>query len=191
MKKVRLGPQTLLYPMPAVLVGALVDAKPNFMTAAWCGIVSSTPPTIAVGVRPERYTFKGISAQGTFSVNIASARMIEKVDYCGIYSGHKVDKSQIFNVEYGKLITAPLIQECPVNLECRVIHTLDLGSHTLFIGEIIETYIDADCLIDEKADPVKIDPLIYATAVGQYRRLGETVGKAWDVGKKRKAGGKV
>jgi flavin reductase (DIM6/NTAB) family NADH-FMN oxidoreductase RutF len=102
MKKVKLGPQTLLYPMPAVLVGALVNGKSNFMTAAWCGIVASTPPSISVGLRPERYTLKGISNQGTFSINIPSASIVEKVDYCGIYSGHKVDKSQIFNVEYGK-----------------------------------------------------------------------------------------
>jgi flavin reductase (DIM6/NTAB) family NADH-FMN oxidoreductase RutF len=189
MKKVKLGPQTLLYPMPAVLVGALVNEKPNFMTAAWCGIVASTPPAISVGVRPERYTFKGISAQRTFSINIPCAGIVEKVDYCGIYSGHKVDKSQIFSVAYGKLKTAPLIQECPVNLECRVIHSLDLGSHVLFIGEIIETYINADCLIDGKADPAKIDPLIYTTAVSQYRRLGEIVGQAWRAGKKKKAGG--
>jgi flavin reductase (DIM6/NTAB) family NADH-FMN oxidoreductase RutF len=186
MNKVKLGPQTLLYPMPAVLVGALVNEKPNFMTAAWCGIVASTPPAISVGVRPERYTLKGITAQRTFSINIPSAGIVEEVDYCGIYSGHKVDKSQIFSVAYGKLKTAPLIQECPVNLECRVIHSLELGSHVLFIGEITETYIDADCLTDEKADPAKIDPLIYTTAAGQYRRLGEIVGQAWHVGKKKK-----
>jgi flavin reductase (DIM6/NTAB) family NADH-FMN oxidoreductase RutF len=184
MKKA-IGPQTLLYPMPAVLVGALVDGKPNFMTAAWCGIVASTPPSISAAVRPERYTFKGISDHGTFSINIPSVSSVEKVDYCGIYSGHKVDKSQIFSVAYGQLNTAPLIQECPVNLECRVIHSLDLGSHVLFIGEIIETHIDSDCLTDEKADPAKIDPLIYTTDVRQYRRLGEIVGKAWSVGKKK------
>jgi flavin reductase (DIM6/NTAB) family NADH-FMN oxidoreductase RutF len=175
--------------MPAVLVGALVDGKPNFMTAAWCGIVASTPPAISVAVRPERYTIKGISDHATFSINIPSASIVEKVDFCGIYSGHKVDKSQIFNVACGRLNTAPLIQECPVNLECRVIHSLDLGSHVLFIGEIIETYIDADCLTDEQPDPAKIDPLIYTTAAQQYQRLGDIVGKAWRVGKKIKAGG--
>ena len=107
------------------------------------------------------------------------------MDYCGIYSGHKVDKSQIFKVTYGKLNTAPLIQECPVNLECKVIHSVDLGSHVLFIGEIMETYIDADCMTAEKADPAKIDPIIYTTGVKQYQRLGDVVGKAWDIGKKK------
>ena len=184
MKKVKLGPQILLYPMPAVLVGAQVNGKPNFMTAAWCGIVASTPPAISVAVRPARFTLKGIKANSTFSINVPSAALVEKVDFCGIYSGHKTDKSQVFKVSYGKLDTAPLIQECPVNLECRVIHTLNLGSHILFIGEIAETHVNEDCLTDGQADPAKIDPLIYTTGVQHYQRLGEIVGKAWEVGKK-------
>ena len=184
MKKA-IGPQTLLYPMPAVLVGALVDGKPNFMTAAWCGIAASKPPAISVGLQSVRFTLEGIKANNTFSINIPSADLVEKVDFCGIYSGRKTDKSQIFKVDYGKLDTAPLIQECPVNLECRVIHSLDLGSHTLFIGEIIETYVNEDCWDGEKADPAKIDPVIYTTGVAQYQRLGEVVGQAWKVGKKK------
>jgi flavin reductase (DIM6/NTAB) family NADH-FMN oxidoreductase RutF len=111
--------------------------------------------------------------------------MAEKVDYCGIYSGHKIDKSQIFQVDYGKLNTAPLIQECPLNLECNVIHSLELGSHVLFIGEIMETYINADCLTDGEVDPAKIDPLIYTTGARQYQRLGDIVGRAWEIGKKK------
>ena len=170
MKKA-IGPQTLLYPMPAVLVGTLVNEKPTFMTAAWCGIAASKPPAISVALQSVRFTLKGISANNTFSINIPSADLVEKVDFCGIY--------------YGKLNTAPLIEECPVNLECQVIHSLDLGSHTLFIGEITETYVNDDCLTDEKADPTKIDPLIYTTGVMQYQRLGEVVGQAWKVGKKK------
>jgi flavin reductase (DIM6/NTAB) family NADH-FMN oxidoreductase RutF len=184
MKKA-IGPQTLLYPMPAVLVGAQVNGKPNFMTAAWCGIAAATPPAISVAIRPERFTFEGISANNTFSINIPSAGMAEKVDYCGIYSGRKVDKTQMFQVAYGKLDTAPLIQECPLNLECNVIHSVDIGSHVLFIGKIMETYIDADCMTDEKADPAKIDPLMYITGARQYQRLGDVVGRAWDIGKKK------
>jgi len=187
MKKA-IGPQTLLYPMPAVLVGALVNGKPNFMTAAWCGIAASKPPAISVGLQSVRFTLEGIKANNTFSINIPSADLVEKVDYCGIYSGHKVDKSQIFKVDFGKLKTAPLIQECPVNLECQVIHALELGSHILFVGEITETYIKEECLTDEKADPSKIDPLIYTTGVMQYQRLGEVVGRAWKLGKRKDAG---
>jgi flavin reductase (DIM6/NTAB) family NADH-FMN oxidoreductase RutF len=185
MKKINLGPQTLLYPMPAVLVGALVNGKPNFMTAAWCGIAASKPPAISVSLQPVRFTLEGIKANNTFSINIPSADLVERVDFCGIYSGHKTDKSQIFMVDYGKLETAPLIQECPVNLECRVIHSLELGSHVLFVGEICETYVNENCLTDEKTDPTKIDPLIYTRDTKQYQRLGEVVGQAWKVGKKK------
>ena len=184
MKKVKMGAQTLLYPMPAVLVGAMVKARPNFMTAAWCGIAASTPPAISVALRRARYTFKGVEATGTFSINVPSADQARIVDHCGIYSGHRQDKSEIFQVEYGVLKTAPLIAECPVKHECHVIHSLDLNSHVLYVGEIMETYMNADCLSDGKPDPVKIDPLIYSTGTQQYHRLGEVVGRAFSIGKK-------
>ena len=90
MKKA-IGPQTLLYPMPAVLVGAQVNGKANFMTAAWCGIAASKPPAISVALQPARFTLKGISANSTLSINVPSADLVEKVVYCGIYSGHKID----------------------------------------------------------------------------------------------------
>ncbi len=169
--------------MPAVLVGAMVDEKPNFMTAAWCGIAASKPPAVSVGLQKIRHTLKGIKENATFSINVPSASLAKLVDYCGIYSGNKKDKSALFDVFYGALETAPLIRECPVNLECRVIHTLDLKSHELLIGEILETYVSEDCVTGEKPDPAKIDPLIYTPAVMQYQRLGEIVGKAFHMGK--------
>ncbi len=184
MKKVKMGAQTLLYPMPAVLVGAMVKARPNFMTAAWCGIAASTPPAISVALRRARYTFEGVEATGTFSINVPSADQARIVDHCGIYSGHRQDKSEIFQVEYGVLKTAPLIAECPVKHECKVIHSVDLNSHVLFVGEIVETYLNSDCLSDGKPDTSKIDPLIYSTGTQQYHRLGEAVGKAFSIGKK-------
>jgi flavin reductase (DIM6/NTAB) family NADH-FMN oxidoreductase RutF len=181
MAKVKRGPEPLLYPMPAVLVGARVGEKPNFMTAAWCGIAASNPPAVTVAIRKERYTSKGIEQEGTFSINVPSVSLARKTDYCGIHSGRKRDKSELFDIFYGDLKTAPLIRECPVNLECRVIHALDLGSHVLFVGQIMETYVNEDCLSDEKPDPVKIDPLTYTTSQ-EYRRLGEVVGRAFHMG---------
>ncbi len=183
MEKVKLGPETLLYPMPAVLVGAEVDEKSNFMTAAWCGIASSSPPAVSVAIRKERYTLKGIEQHGTFSINVPSVSLARETDFCGIRSGKKKDKSELFDVFYGDLKTAPLIRECPVNLECKVIHSLDLGSHVLFVGEIVETYVSEDCLIDGKPDAVKIDPLTYTTVSQEYRRLGGVVGRAFHMGK--------
>ena len=183
MDKQKLGPQTLLFPMPAVLVGALVDGKPNFMTAAWCGIAASSPPAISVGLQKIRHTLAGVKAQATFSINVPCTSLAAKVDYCGIYSGKKRDKSKIFEIFYGVLKTAPLVQECPVNLECRLIHSLDLQSHELLIGEIVETHVSGDCMTAKKPDPAKIDPILYTPGSMHYQRLGEIIGKAFDMGK--------
>ena len=183
MEKIRLGPQTFLYPMPAVLVGAAVNGNPNFMTAAWCAIAAEKPPAVSLAIRKERYTLKGVREHGSFSVNVASSSLVKKVDYCGIYSGKNRDKSQIFTTFYGELKTAPLIEECPVNLECKTLHCLDLGSHTLVVGEIIETFITEGCLVDGKGDPETIDPLVYITGTSKYHRLGEEIAPAFQTGK--------
>ena len=183
MKKIKLGPQTLLFPMPAVLVGSRIDGTANFMTAAWCGIASHQPPALSVAIRESRFTINGIEENKNFSINVPSADLVKKVDFCGIYSGNRKDKSKIFQVYYGVLKTAPLIEECPVNLECKVMHSLHLGSHKLIIGEIIETYINDNCLTDGKADAEKIDHLVYSTDKAQYQRLGEVIGRAFHIGK--------
>jgi flavin reductase (DIM6/NTAB) family NADH-FMN oxidoreductase RutF len=185
MKKIKFGPKTLLYPMPAVLVGAKVSEIPNFMTAAWCGIASHKPPAISVALQRKRYTLQGIKEQKTFSINVPSVDLVKKVDYCGLYSGEKKDKSQIFKIFYGTLESAPLILECPVNIECKVISYLDIGSHTLVVGEIVETYINENCITDEKADPKKINPLVYASGTEKYHRLGEEIASAFKIGKEK------
>lgn len=185
MSKKRLGPQTLLYPMPAVLVGAVVEGKANFMTAAWCSIACLKPPAISVAVNTARHTLKGIKENGAFSINVPSADLVKDVDYCGIYSGAKRDKSSIFKVYFGELQTVPLIEECPVNLECKLIQSLDIGSHTLIVGEILETHVTESCLTDGKADPEKINPLVFSPAVQKYHRLGPVIAQAFKVGKDR------
>lgn len=187
MKKITLGPQTLVCPMPAFLIGADVGEKPNFMTAAWCGIAASTPPMITVALQHHRYTLKGIRENGTFSVNVPSANLAKETDYCGMVSGTtKVDKAKEcgFNVFYGKLKSAPLLEQCPVNLECKVVHTLALGSHTLFVGQIEEVHISESCMSEGGPDLAKVDPLIFITGVKKaYFRIGEKVASAFEVGK--------
>jgi flavin reductase (DIM6/NTAB) family NADH-FMN oxidoreductase RutF len=183
MKKVKQGPRTLLFPMPSVLAGALVEGKPNFMTVAWCSIASHQPPTVAMAIHKGRHTLKGIDAHHCFSVNIPSSRMVRLVDYCGIYSGKDRDKSNLFSVSFGDNPEVPLIDECPVNLECRLLHTLDLGSHTLVVAQITQSHVREDCLSGRKVDPLKVDPLIYATSSETYHRLGEVVGEAFASGK--------
>ena len=183
MEKIKLGPEPLILPMPALVVGANVNEKPNFMILSWCGIAGYKPPAITVAMNRARHTLKGIRENGTFSVNVPSCRMIKKADYCGIYSGRKRDKSQIFKIFYGELKTAPLIEECPINLECKALHYLDMRSHILIVGEIIEIYVSEGCLTDGKVDAEKIDPPIYIRTTMKYHRLGEVLASAFRVGK--------
>ena len=186
MGKVALGPQTLIYPMPAMLVGANVNGTPNFMAVAWGGIACSDPPMISVAIRHARHTLKGIKQNQVFSVNIPSVEQVRETDYCGMVSGSKADKVRAcrFEVFYGKLGNAPLIMQCPVNLECKVVQVLNLGSHSLVIGRVEETYVSEDCLREGRPDVDKIKPLTYVTSpAARYQGLGEVVGKAWSVGK--------
>ena len=193
MNKSRLAPEALLFPTPSVLVGAMVDGRANFMTAAWCGIASSKPPAISVAIRGERHTLKGILSRREFSINVPSANMVEQVDFCGIYSGRKEDKSKIFDLFFGDLKHAPLVVPCPVNLGCRLRHTLDLGAHILVVGEVTQTHVNENCLTHDqthtpKPDASKIDPLIFSPGTGNYQRLGEIVGQAFSIGKKTQGG---
>ena len=186
MGKTLLGPKALIYPMPALLIGANVDDKPNFMTAAWCGIVNGSPPMISVAIRPQRHTHKGIRQNLSFSANISSVDLVKETDYCGVTSGSKVDKVEAcqFSVFYGKLGSAPLIEQCPINLECTVVHILELGSHSLFVGRVEETYVSENCLTEGKPDVNKLKPLICSTSPArQYHAFGEAIAEAWSVGK--------
>ncbi len=186
MKKVQLGPQTLVYPMPAFLVGAEVNGKANFMTAAWSGIVNSNPPMLGVSLQHHRYTYKGIKEHGVFSINVPSAALVKETDYCGLVSGAKEDKTADcgFKIFRGKLEKAPLIEQCPLNLECRVVHILNLGSHALIVGEIVEVHASEDCLTDGLPDVKKIDPIVYTGGGSKaYYRLGaEMLAPAFNVG---------
>jgi len=175
--------------MPALLVGANIDGKPNFMTVAWASMANVEPPMMSVSIRHIRHTLKGIKQNMTFSANIPSTDMVVETDYCGIISGANADKTKDcqFNVFYGKLETAPLIEQCPLNLECRVEHILDLGSNSLVIGRIEETHVSDDCLTDGKPDANKIKPIAFViSSMLQYQALGEVVGKAFSVGKELK-----
>jgi len=186
MKKVAMGAQTMIYPMPVTLVGAQVDDKPNFMTLAWCGIANAEPPMISLAVRHDRYTLRGIRGKLVFSVNIPSQDLVRETDYCGTTSGSKTNKAEVcqFKIFYGRLGTAPLIEQCPINLECKVMNILDLGSHSLVIGRIEETYVSENCLTNGKPDVNKIRPFAYIrTPAQQYQALGEVIAKAYSVGK--------
>lgn len=186
MGKILMGPQTWLYPMPTLLVGVNVDGKANFMAVAWGGIANGEPPMVSVAIRHSRYSLKGIRQNMTFSVNVPPCDMVREADYCGLKSGAKFDKAEVcgFKVFYGKLESAPLIEQCPINLECKVVHILNLGSHALVIGRIEETHASESCLTDGKPDVAKIRPFIYTpTPTSCYQAFGEVVAQAFSIGK--------
>lgn len=186
MAKTKLGTHPRLYPMPALLIGAVVDQKPDFMTAAWAGVACGEPPMVSVAIRSTRHTLKGIRQNGVFSINVPSTEMVREVDYCGIISGEGTDKAADcgFKIFYGASSLVPLIEQCPVNLECRLEHQMVLGSHVLVIGRILETHVSDDCLTDGKPDVQKIKPFSFTPGPGpQYYGFGEVVGEAFQSGK--------
>jgi len=182
--KEKLGSGAFLYPMPTVLVGAMVNGKANFMTCSFCGVVQHVPALIAVSLGKKHHTNIGIRETGVFSVNIPDASMAEITDYCGIFSGGKVGKEALFTVFYGGLKSAPMIEECPVNMECKVVDKLDLGhSNEIFVGEVAEAYAAPSCMKEGKPDIAKVNPMIFSMHDNTYWKVGAYIGKAWKMGR--------
>jgi len=182
MEKITLGPMPYMSVMPTLLVGVNVKGKPNYMTAAWATVACMAPPMVCVAINKVRHTVKGIEENKTFSLNIPSAKLAVETDHCGLVSGAHEDKSDVFKSYYGKLKTAPLAGECPVNIECKLFKSVDCGSHLLYIGEIVEIHANKSCLTDGKLDVAKVDPIVYAQST--YWTFGEEIEKAFSAGKK-------
>jgi len=183
MKKIQIKNNIPLYPMPTMLVGAMIDNKPNFLTVAWFSLVNFKPPLIAIVLNKDHYTNTGIRQQNTFSVNIPSADMVDRVDYCSIASGFDSDKSTLFTVFFGDLKTAPMISECPITAECTLNQTILLPTHEVFIGEITGTYSEEKYLTHGLPDITKTNPILFTLFNNYYWKLGEKFAKAMHVGK--------
>lgn len=186
MKKSKIASKIPIMPMTTTLVGANVDGKPNFLTVVWCCIVNFKPPLIAIVLHKKHYTNRGIQENRTFSVNIPSIDMVSLTDYCSLVSGREADKSTIFTTFYGILKTAPMIAECPICLECKLVETVGFATHEIFIGEIIETYTEKKYLTNDLPDIKKINPILYSMYDNNYWKLGESIGQAFHLGKKFK-----
>ena len=190
MAKVALPPERYMYPRPALLVGANVDDKPNFMTVGAGGVANGQPPMLGFPLRHRHHTLRGIRQNMTFSVNTPSLDQIKETDYCGIISGRDADKVDVcgFKIFYGTLKSAPMIEQCPLNHECRVLHILNLGSHAFVIGQVEGTYISEDCVSDGKPDTEMIRPMIFNMEATRYCSFGEFVAKSHNVGRELKKG---
>lgn len=186
MGKINLGATIPAYPMPVSLVGAMVEGKPNFMAVAWFTMASYKPPRVAIVLGKGHYTNPGIRENKTFSVCIPSEDMVELTDYCGIVSGKKTDKSQVFDLFYGELETAPMIRDCPLCVECRLADIVESGANEIFIGDIVGTYTEDQYLSNGKLDFKKMKPFILSQPDTSYWRLGDSVAGAWNIGKKYK-----
>jgi flavin reductase (DIM6/NTAB) family NADH-FMN oxidoreductase RutF len=182
-----MGVKNLLYPYLPVLVGANVNGKPNYITIGLVGWLCYDAMSVSVGHK--QYTNTGIKENGTFSINQPTAGMVKELDFCGIYSGRKTDKSTLFENFYGELKTAPMIKECPVNIECRVIQVMERTIHTVFIGEVTAIYLNEEYLTDGVLDISKIMPVLFAPDKkqgkysGSYWGLGRYLAGAWEAGK--------
>jgi flavin reductase (DIM6/NTAB) family NADH-FMN oxidoreductase RutF len=181
MEKIALGPMPYMSVMPTLLVGANVNGKPNYMTAAWATVACMAPPMVCVALNKARFTVQGIVENKTFSLNVPSVSGVVEADHCGLVSGSRDDKSKVFESFYGRLKSAPMAMECPVNIECRVFKSVDCGSHLLYIGEVAEVHADRDCVADGKPDTVATRPIVYAQSA--YWQVGAQVAKAFSAGK--------
>jgi flavin reductase (DIM6/NTAB) family NADH-FMN oxidoreductase RutF len=186
MKK-SLGAKTLAIPTPVWVVGSYdSQGKPNMMTIAWGGICCSQPPCVAISLRKATYTYGCIKERKAYTINIPSAAMAKEVDYVGTTSGKNVDKfalTKLTPVRSG-LVDAPFIEEFPLVIECRVLHTLEIGLHTQFIGEIMDIKAEESVLGEHgMADILKVKPLVFDTGQGAYHGIGERIGKAFSIGK--------
>jgi len=179
--KVKLGGRTALYPMPVTLVGAMVDGKPNYITIAHVGIAHLKGITLGMG--KIHLTNDGIKANRTFSVNLPSENMVVVTDHVGMVSGRNEDKSGIFDVFYGELDTAPMIEQCKVTMELKLIEHIELPTHDLFVGEVVGTYADLEVLTNGIIDIAKLRPLLFDMSSKKYWSLGAPLAKCWSVGK--------
>ena len=176
-----MGSKPLLYPQPAVLIGANVNDKPTWTAISFCGMGNYSPTVLTISLGKGHYINEGIKQNKTFSVNVPSVELLKKFDYCGSHSGKKTDKSKVFEAMYGDLKTAPMASECPISMECKLIQTIELTKDEMFIGEVVQTYISENVMSDNLPDILKIKPIVFND--NAYWGIGTKLGKAWDIGR--------
>lgn len=171
-------PGNMVYPLPAVMVSCgQKETGANIITVAWTGTICTNPAMVYISVRPERYSYHIIKDTGEFVINLTTRELVKAVDYCGVKSGREVDKFKELNLtcENGHMVKAPLIGECPVNIECRVKEIVELGSHHMFMAEVLGVNVNADYLNEKgKFELNKSGLILYSH--GEYYGFGELLG---------------
>lgn len=178
MEKQTWKPGNMLYPVPAVLVSCRdKNGKDNVLTVAWAGTICSDPAMLSISVRKERYSYEMIKESGAFVVNLTTRALIQATDYCGVKSGRDEDKFVNAKLTKGEAqkVNAPIIMESPVNIECKVKQILELGSHDMFIAEVVNVQVSEDYM-DEKGTFHMENTDLVAYSHGRYYALGEELG---------------
>ena len=186
MNKVSWQGGALLGPLPAVMVSCGDMENSNIITVAWCGITNTIPPKTYVSIRPSRYSYNIIKEKMEFVINLTPSALAKKADWCGIYTGKKVDKFKEcgFTKERASKISAPLISECPISIECKVTDIIPLGSHHMFLADIVAVNVERSLLEGDKLCINRAH--LCAFAHGEYYKLGERIGKFGFSVKKKK-----
>ncbi len=177
MKKTKWKGGALIAPLPPVMVSCGTPEQPNVLTVAWTGIINTIPPKTYISVRPTRYSYSIIKDSGEFVINLATSDLVRAVDFCGVRSGAQIDKfkeMQLTPVSSTE-ITAPMIDECPLSMECKVTQIIPLGSHDMFLAEILAVHVD-ETLIDAQGKLHLDRCKLAAFAHGEYFELGEKIG---------------
>ena len=183
MTKRTLGRTLPMMGLPVVVVGAKVQGKVNFCTIAWATMIDDEPPKMAVVMGKDRRTKDGIRENRTFSINLPDVGTAAAADHCGLVSGYQEDKSNVFDVFFGKTLTAPMARECPVNIELTLDEIIELEGTDIVIGEVEEVYVDESRLTGGVPDMDKLQLLMYLSSGGLYFTKGKTVAEAFKVGK--------
>lgn len=187
MKKRTLGPCVTFFPQPTTMITTVsVEGEPNIMTASWVGIVSKTPPTMAVSFNSNRLSYQNIQETGEFVVNLVPSGLAVEADLCGIRSGRDLDKSGLcqLKLEAAQQVAPPLLKYSPLNVECRYSQELDLGEYRLVLGEIVQIHaVEQAFAAGEKGDVRCFDPLVYLGGIREYWSMGEKVADAYQAGK--------
>ncbi len=177
------NPKLYALPTTQLILGTHLDGVPNFMALAWATRVNFQPPLIAISVNNSHMSHQGVSKNQEFSLCMPNSAMVSVTDYVGLVSARKTDKSHLFNIFYGELKNAPLIRECPLNLEMKLYESIELPTNTVFIGEITGTWCEEKYLNDGVPDVTQIEPFILTMPDNRYWSLGKKVGDAWKAGK--------
>ena len=183
-------PGTMIYPLPAVLVSCgETDGEQNLFTVAWTGTVCTNPPMCYISVRPERHSYEIIKRTGEFVINLTNSRLSRATDWCGVRSGRDYDKfaEMGLTAEAAAVVKAPVVAESPVAIECRVKQIIPLGSHDMFLADVINVLVDEEYINLEtgKLELERADMITYSH--GEYFRLGEAIGHfGWSVRKKKR-----